>query len=918
MHVTKWGKKEDMTAELTRVENKKKSARKDIQSTITLLAASCAGSVVIAAYVLGVCTLNQQHKDSNSADRAALLAARYLSEITASHPSLGRVGIVDSVPPEHNYGQKKRNRVIGLNSLYATLRADAEIADRLKNTALLNLVTKDLKAAKSVEQELRRRMFASIEQTPDLKAGASDQSIYAESLTKQDSDSDSDKKDSILQEVSRFLSEDTKGRGPNLIDVRLALGSVEPGLIGSQTYAPLEEARANYVQDGLYKVGEPVSTPTGETINFISQPHATKLIDEQWFTPNTRGSAPSAVQIEAVFEKNEKGKKEIIIKKACAVIGGEVVYPSASVFVLNFPHGRPPQFSNVSDILNFKKWNSQGEWQQVVGTEVPGKGSLAPPIDPIRTNLTPGDALAHALYDWLKQMGPLVEPANFSKVMALSFTDAANKSSIPNVIGRANSCLAVDSGTREYALLNQTSPDGPGQMAISRCFSVRDTHLAIDKVPPPSALPLVVGSDGKCVLAGKGDFDKALLKDLLSAIYETNLAAVETLESSKQMITRAKAALKEIDQKMYFERQELNSVQARMNRIRSKIPFDVEDPTKINRQLKPNETENLRQYNLAKTRLDALKQLLIADTDQRAKQRKLNDLAQKVAFNANKVGITTYDLCAHANQIMMNGLARTQFPSKGFLLGARFVFLPQPVPIQEEEFFAAQESKPLKDLLPGNSKNSELNYDWTNPEMRLVVECADLLDKPGKTIFVDGLPLQDYLGKVRETPKWAKTTFVLDSNSIVETADHRRNNPEGQKKAAARAAEIKPDEKPSGLTAFKDYAFGNIRIPAGQLMYYCSNALKTGGEPEVGWSVAIRDLVASRNEGSMGEAVNIPDGDWRDPKDANGSPMPGLAGEFQLRTPLPLTDLAASGSYLTNPLTGSQTPQIPPLPPDML
>ncbi|MBC7998677.1 MAG: hypothetical protein IAF58_12085 [Leptolyngbya sp.] len=908
-----------MTAELTRVETRKKNVRKDIQSTITLLAASCAGSVVIALYVLGVCTLNQQHKDSNSVDRAAYLAARYLSEITATHPSLGRIGIVDSVPPEQNYAQKKRNRVTGVNSLYATLRADALVAERLNNPALASLVSKDLKVAKSLEQDLRRRMFASVEQTPELKSESSEQNIYAESLTNQDSDSDSDKKDSILQEVSRFLSEDTKGRGPNLIDVRLALGTVEPGLIGSQMFAPSDEINKNFVQDGLYKVGESIPLPTGEKVNFISQPHATRLIDQSWFSTNTRGSAPSAVQIEAVFEKNaERGKKEIIIKKACAVIGGEIVYPAASVFVLNFPHGKPRQFSNVLDLLNYKLWNSQGEWQQVVGTEVPGKGSLAPPIDPIRSNLTPGDALSHALYDWLKQMGPLVEPANFTKVMALSFTDAANKNSIPTVIGQANSCLAVDSGTREYALLNQTNPDGPGQMAISRCFSVRDNHLQADKVPPPSALPLIVDADGNCVLAGKDKFDKALLKDLLSSIYETNLAAIETLESSKQMIVRAKAALKEIDQKMYFERQELNSVQARMNRIRSKIPFDVEDSSKINRPLREKETENLRQYNLAKNRLDALKQLLIQDTDQRAKQRKLNDLAQMVTFNANKVGITTYDLCAHANQIMLNGLARTQYPSKGFLLGGRFVFLPQPVPIQEEEFFAAHENKTLKDLVPDAPKKGDLNYDWTNSEMHLVAECSDLLANHGKTIFVDGLPLNDYLSKVREIPKWTKTTFVLDSNAIVGTAENRKSNQSSQKGNGAKAEEIKPRAKPSGLSAYKEYAFGNIRIPAGQLMYYCPNALKTGSAPEVGWSVAIRDLVSSRSEGSMGEAVNIPNGDWRDSKDANGTPLPGLAGEFQLRCPLPLTDLAASGSYLTNPLTGHQTPQIPPLPPDML
>ena len=68
----------------------------------------------------------------------------------------------------------------------------------------------------------------------------------------------------------------------------------------------------------------------------------------------------------------------------------------------------------------------------------------------------------------------------------------------------------------------------------------------------------------------------------------------------------------------------------------------------------------------------------------------------------------------------------------------------------------------------------------------------------------------------------------------------------------------------------------------------------------------------------MGEPVSVPDGDWRVSANARSGEVPGLAGEFQLRTPLPVTDLGQSGSYLTNPATGQQIPQIPPLPSEML
>lgn len=910
-----------MTAELTRPETKAKVVRKDVQHTTMLLLATFAGSFVVALYVLGVCTLNQQHKDSNSVDRAVYLAARSLSEVTASHPSIGRIGLVDWAPPQElSYSEKKRRpRVIGLNSLYATLRVDAMIARRLQSQALIDLSNHDLKVAKQLEAELTRRLFAAVEQFPsqDSRIAEAPERVARQLTGEYEENSEEDRKDSILQEVSKLLSEDVKGRGPNLVDVKLTLGSVEPGKLTTQTFAPKEDAGKDFVADGMYRSGVPVTMPDGQTITFLGQPHATRIIDPSWFKPGSRTTAPWAVQLEAIYERaREKGSSEKIVKTACAAVGGEPVFPKASAFVLNFPHGRQNQFDKVVDILNFKNWESQGEWQQVVGTEVPGKGSLAPPMEKITGGLSPSNALAHALYDWLKQMGSLVEPEKFARMMNESFAQAIKDASIDPATGQANSCLTVDTGSREYALLNQTNPDGPGQVAISQCFGIRDQRLPHDKIPPASSLPLIVDAAGKCVLAGKNTYDSDLLKDFLSAVYETNLAALESLETSKQMAIRAKSTLRELDQKMYFERQELTSVSTRMHRIRSQMPFDVENTTKATGPLKPRDSENLRQYNLAKNRLEALKQLLIEDKDARDRYRKLSETARLVSLNANKAGITTYDLCIHSNQILVNGLARTQAPARGFLLGGRFVFLPQPVPIQEEEFFLSEEerAKKAEATLPKPAKG-DLNGEWTSPDMRLVAEGSELQETGSKAIFVDGLPLKLYWLQPREIPSWTRATFVIDSTALIESLENRKVKEDPN--AVLQAAQPAPPEH-KAITAFKNYAFGNIRIPAGQMMYYCANAVKTGTQPRVSWSVAIRDLISSRSEGSMGEPVPIPDGDWRDPSKGRVGECPGLAAEFQLRTPLPATDLTQSGSYLTNPLTGQQIPQIPPLPSEML
>ncbi|HNB23925.1 MAG TPA: hypothetical protein PKZ32_16025, partial [Candidatus Melainabacteria bacterium] len=704
----------------------------------------------------------------------------------------------------------------------------------------------------------------------------------------------------------------------------LVLSSVVAEKLGSQTYAPIEDSTKNFVKDGMYRAGIPVAMPDGQTITFLGQPRTTRIIDPSWFKPRAQGTAPWAVRLDVIYERTkEKSAREKIVKTACAVVGGEPSYPRPSAFVLNFPQGKPNQFGCLCDILNYKNWAGQGEWQQVVGTEVPGKGSLAPPIEAITGGLSPGSALAHALYDWMKQMGPLVEPDNFARMMNQSFAKAVKAASIDSATNQANSCLANDTGSREYALLNQTNPDGPGQLALSHSFAIRDQRIAKNKIPPPSALPLIVDSAGKCFLSGKDRFDKELLKDFLSAVYETNLAALESLETSKQMANRARASLREIDQKMYFERQELTSVSARMHRIRTQMPFDPENSSKANGPLKPKDSENLRQYNLAKNRLEALKELLIQDKEERDRYRQLSETARLVSMNANKVGITTYDLCNHSNQILVNGLARTQAPSRGFLLGGRFVFLPQPVPIQEEEFLLSHEERETrKQTEPPKPVKGDLISDWTNAEMRLVAEANELLEQGSKTIFVEGLPIKLYWLQPREIPSWTKVTFVIDSNALLITPEKRKASESQPEQTSAGKAPLQTAkteaESPAAITAFKDYAFGNIRLPAGQMVYYCANAVKTGSDPTVSWSVVLRDLISSRSEGSMGEPVSVPDGDWRVSANGRSGEVPGLAGEFQLRTPLPVTDLGQSGAYLTNPATGQQIPQIPPLPSEML
>ena len=126
---------------------------------------------------------------------------------------------------------------------------------------------------------------------------------------------------------------------------------------------------------------------------------------------------------------------------------------------------------------------------------------------------------------------------------------------------------------------------------------------------------------------------------------------------------------------------------------------------------------------------------------------------------------------------------------------------------------------------------------------------------------------------------------------------------------------------------YGSYPFTNMPLPIGQLLYYCAKAANSGKQPTVCWSVLARDFVAVQgqlsNNNSASEFVGTPreanESNWFKPSDFGlFQKSPGLACEFQIRTPLPVFEHPIEDSHLTNPVNNTQTAEIPPVPPDML
>jgi len=253
--------------------------------------------------------------------------------------------------------------------------------------------------------------------------------------------------------------------------------------------------------------------------------------------------------------------------------------------------------------------------------------------------------------------------------------------------------------------------------------------------------------------------------------------------------------------------------------------------------------------------------------------------------NAAKAIEFTYRVSANAFTTCREGIVALNANSTQFLIGKDFVFSAETKPLSEFDFDEIiQDQKSLTsdqlDLPAGNS------FDWLKATLSIEIS----VDKALKSNAGSMLALKSRLDSVL---RWGHA--VQDMSPVMILFNSQ------------------------GLTGevFGNYPFSNISIPEGQLVYYCQNALKTGKDPEIGWSVLIRDLAASYNEGNMGQPIPSSEEDWCKQGGQAIGACPGLITEFQLRSPVPILKNFPPGSIIRN-AAGSEVSQIPTLPAQVL
>lgn len=844
----------------TQIKATTESSKPILSSGVSLVLGSLASSILICSYVIAIGMINLPKSDVDPLGRAAEVAAQELSNVTIEHPVFGRVGLCDTQEGEG----ADATRTTGANTLMARLRHAAIVAGLIDNASLLRLANQDIDAMRRLKIDLKTKLEQAI--------GANE---------KQDSQGEGAQ--TLYARVYKVL-EGAYRNELKLVEVKIILGRINSQTASrTKIQAPLSERNTSFVEDGFYRAYARVPVPgSSEPIIFYPEGDGITPIAEAEFNPVELTTTPSAVLVEAVYEPKDTTKeKKTKTKSACALVGQKAPPPYPTALAFRFPDCIPPQFKTPSDVLSFTAWKGTGNWQQAAGGSVPGDGHLGPALNPV-LSMDAGKAIELTVYQWLRQLDASTDPEKIAALLKHPFSEAERIASSRNSNFdsniNANSCLVQDTGAREFAILNQTAAGELGQEALARSLSIGSKRSA----PPPSSIPLFIDGAGNCNLCGRVGFDKRLVEDFLEAVYDTNLAAIESRSIANQIQARSARVQHQLEQRLFVKKQELKSVDEAIKRLTPETkPEDKASAEALDIKLLPF---------VDKRKL--LFEIVERDQKQREQLIAVGRLARQASRTAEQIAVTTFDLCTRANATMREGLFRVSPTERRqgnllFLIGTRTVFAPYSRPVLESEFYDAVSQEARSDT---SSSAETSRSPWLRKDFSVVANIETMFPDTSH-LTVEGKNLSVALSETDVLPKASRATIVLDSRLALGSTKRTR------------------------LLDFEGYPFIDMPLPEGKLIYYSKSALKTGSAPVVSWSVLIRNMVNIRDSRAQ-RAQPVSLSEWCKQSEPGG--CPDLAAEIQIRTPLPAIKDMPPGAIVSNPISGLRAQQIPPLPPEML
>ncbi|MBK9619018.1 MAG: hypothetical protein IPO31_07500 [Candidatus Obscuribacter sp.] len=839
-------------------------------------------SSIISLYVIAVAKINLKDVDTDPIDRAATGAVADLTAMTLSSDTFGELGLLNRFDPAADINSRSFDTVAAL------LRASVFIADKYQLPTMQEQARKDFVQLANLKTQFKDKL------TQTVTSG----NVYR----------------AVRKTVESGIKPTQKLTS---LSIKLGLSSSLP-LVSEIGPLPGEE-RAAYVQNNklitmlAVPIAPAVVAKDTQDYYFSQRAGHASRIQLKDFIADDGHTLPSALLIEAEILSPDKktGQNQTIKRSVCMLLGpfngrlgSTSINPASTCLAISFPHGKLDRITSLYDILNNNtdnQWLKSGDWQICLGGTIPGSGHMAPTVSPIVREMQPKDVLSLLFYHFIVGQKQDISPTKLEQLMGAKFPkqkapikanqnktfveresnggsddDIEIEQAVDNQVG---SCLIQESDARNFAYLYKGGPLEQGTKALGLSFGGNN------RLFPPSALPLIIDRSGSALLPGRKSFDKELALNLLTSLYNTNLAATDTLATARIMQTGAIRALKECRDRLYLQNSDLSYLKSKLTHL--------------------NESTDKAEYKEVMDKIASVESRISYETRQEKLLVNVMFLAQRARNNAYQAATKSFMCGAQLIKVADSGINRPDGDPNAFVLGKRFIFKPQIEELSETAIY--EKAQELID-----SPNADPGSPWLAQKLTIFGSSKTIYQKPDTQVMVDGQALSELRAQElnnRATP----AVVVLDS------------------------AALKENSKAPGILVFGKSPFSTIPIKNGQLVYYCQDALSTGQLPvQVRWSVLARDCTTqigknakdSGQSSRMDNSANLLDPGWckrADNFDITTMPdttCPTLAGEWQLRAPLVPADSSMQkvlkGATLTNPENGQRVPQVPPAGVDLM
>ena len=531
--------------------------------------------LIVAFFIMNYGQLIGTHKEAQTAiDAASLQVAKDISRVVigpSDGAQMGYVSLVDQVPKNNDFNQPP---IVGINTLMATARLDALIADKLENTTMQVLAIHDLERVKADSRLLKTKIIDAVTKGSDVRdKNGNSFNILADA---------GEAYDSNAVKLSKG-----KRSGP----ISIVLGNYKDGSGITAVPIPQPESLAqvnstNSIQVGkrtCYRPNVPIETKVGANIltyQFSAVAEEPTLVHNDDFVEFAGGGdylIPSLVRVstdETVkpIAGSDTSASQSIHAVSCALAGSSrQTFPSGAIQV-SMSAGPPPagyvDTSSVKSIINhsqiavksvpqgknankanantiggvspYEGWNaaSVGTYYRSKGGDFPNDSSAS--IEPAdfrgRSNDDPSVILSFYVYDWLHNM--YLRPNIESTVNALSASlwkdnggTAYRKDFCPSAMADGGDLLPVTFGIFNVSTNGSNDPRDMHKFnedpeAYRRQFANVFGYVAADMTLPNQSLVVAMDKDSN-VVTTNGQPAEVLL-DLWQAITNMNDVGAKT------------------------------------------------------------------------------------------------------------------------------------------------------------------------------------------------------------------------------------------------------------------------------------------------------------------------------------------------------------------------------------------------------